>query len=170
MPKIAIVNDKDEIIGAAEKSEARKQGQIHRIVRVLLHDGRGNVLLQKRHPKAQDSPNCWDFSAAGHVDENESYEVAAKREMEEELGLKNIPLEPLFKFYTDKVKGGVHIRRFNKVFLAQIEPEVVHPNLAELGGVEWFAKSQITEMIHGHPDLFSSGLKEHYFQIAEKLA
>jgi isopentenyldiphosphate isomerase len=164
MPKIAIVNDKDEIIGAAEKSEARKQGQIHRIVRILLHDGKGNVLLQKRHPKAQDSPNCWDFSAAGHVDENESYEAAAKREMEEELGLKNIPLDPLFKFYTSKIKGDAQIRRFNKVFLAQIEPKAVRPNLTELGGVEWFTRSQVTEMIHDRPNLFSSGLKEHYSQ------
>ena len=169
MTKIAIVNDEDEIIGAAEKSEARKQGQIHRIVRVLLHDGKGNVLLQKRHPKAQDSPDCWDFSAAGHVDEDESYEVAAKREMEEELGLKNSPLDPLFKFYTDKIKDGMHIRRFNKVFLAQAQPTAVRPNLTELGGVEWFAKSQITEMIHNHPDKFSSGLKEHYSHVIEKL-
>lgn len=170
MPKIAIVNEKDEIIGAAEKSEARKQGQIHRIVRVLFHDGKGNVLLQKRHPKAQDSPNCWDFSVAGHVDEGESYEVAAKREMEEELGLNGIPLKPLFKFYTDKAKGIEQIRRFNKVFLAQIEPKTIRPNLTELGGVEWFTKFQITEMIRDHPDLFSSGLREHYFEIVVKLS
>lgn len=170
MTKIAIVSNKDEIIGAAEKSEARKQGQIHRLVRIVVHDSKGNVLLQKRHPKAQDSPNRWDFSVAGHVDENEDYEVAAKREMEEELGLKNIPLQPLFKFYTDKTKDGLQIRRFNKVFLAQIEPGAEHPNLTELGGIEWFAKSQIIEMIHSHPDLFSSGLKEYYSQIIKELS
>src|SRR5919199_6396604 len=162
MPKIAIVNNKDEIIGSAEKREARQQGQIHRIVRILLHDGRGNVLLQKRHPKAQDSPNCWDFSAAGHVDEGEGYEVAANRELEEELGLRGISPEPLFKFYTDRIKGIQRIRRFNMVFVAQVDPSAVHPNLTELGGSEWFTKAQIVQMIHDSPDHFSSGLKDHY--------
>jgi len=169
MPKIAIVNDNDEIIGAAEKSEARKEGQIHRLVRTLLHDGHGKVLLQKRHPEAQDSPNCWDFSAAGHVDEGEDYEVAASRELEEELGLSNIPLQPLFKFYTDKTKGAERIRRFNIVFVAQADPNMVHPDLTEIGGIEWFTKSQIAQMIHDEPDHFSSGLREHYSEIAGKL-
>lgn len=169
MSKIAIVNDNDEIIGAAEKSEARKQGQIHRLVRMLLHDGHGNILLQKRHPEAQDSPNCWDFSAAGHVDEDEDYETAANRELEEELGLSNIPLQPLFKFYTDKTKNTERIRRFNMVFVAQVEPNAVHPDLTEIGGIEWFPKFQITQMIHDEPDHFSSGLKDHYSEIVQKL-
>lgn len=167
MPNIAIVNDKDEIIGSAEKIEARKQGYIHRLVRVLLHDGQGNVLLQKRHPKAQDSPDCWDFSVAGHVDEDESYEMAATRELEEELGLNNILLQSQFKFYTDKPKGTERIRRFNMVFIAQVDPNEVHPNLEELGGAEWFAKSRIAQMIHDNPDRFSSGLKDHYSKLVE---
>ena len=170
MPKIAIVDEKDELIGSTEKSEARKRGYIHRIVRVLLHDGKGNILLQKRHPKAQDSPNCWDFSAAGHVDEGEDYETAASRELEEELGLSNISLEPLFKFYTDKVKDAQQIRRFNMVFIAQVDPSSVRPNLTELGGTDWFTKQQVMQMIHDNPDLFSAGLKDHYSVIIEKLS
>lgn len=169
MPKIAIVNEKDEIIGSAYKREARKKGQIHRLIRILLHDGRGNVLLQKRHPKAQDSPNCWDFSVAGHVDENESYEVAAKREMQEELGLRDTPLQSLFKFYTERIKNGEQIRRFNQVFIARVNPEAIHPNLTELGGIEWFAKTQIVEMIQDSPANFSSGLREKYSQMSSYL-
>ncbi len=169
MPKIAIVNDEDQIIGSAEKSDARKQGQIHRIVRVLLYGGKGDILLQKRHPKAQDSPNCWDFSAAGHVDEGEDYKTAANRELEEELGLSNVPLQYLFKFYTDRTKGAERIRRFNMVFVAQIDPNAVKPNLTELGGSEWFTKAQIAQMIHDDPNNFSSGLKDHYSEIVEKL-
>lgn len=169
MPKIAIVNDKDQIIGSAEKADARKNGQIHRLVRILLHDGKGNVLLQKRHAHVQDSPNLWDFSAAGHVDENESYEIAAKRETQEELGLNKITLQPLFTFYAEKTKGPEFIRRFNKVFLAQAKPQDVHPDFAELGGVQWFTKMQVAEMIQKDPDDFSSGLREKYSQVIGNL-
>lgn len=170
MTKIAIVNDQDEIVGSAEKNEARKQGMIHRITRVFVHDSDGNVLLQKRHPKAHDSPNKWDFSAAGHVDEGENYEQAAKRELEEELSLRDIPLTFLLKFYTEKTVGAEHIRRFNEVFLTKIKDHaVVRPDLTELGGVEWFTKTQVTDMIRNNPDDFSSGLKEKYPQILKYL-
>ncbi len=170
MTKIAIVNDQDEIVGSAEKGEARKQGLMHRITRIFLHDGKGNVLLQKRHPKAHDSPNKWDFSAAGHVDEGENYEQAAKRELEEELGLKDVPLAFLFKFYTEKTVDAEHIRRFNEVFLARIDdPTIVRPNLTELGGIAWFTKSQISDMIRSNPNDFSSSLKEKYSQVLRHL-
>lgn len=170
MPKIAIVNDNDEIIGSAEMGDARKNGQIHRIVRVLFHDGKGNILLQKRHPKAHDSPSKWDFSAAGHVDEGEDYDTAARRETKEELGLDNIALQPIFKFYAERISGTNRIRRFNEVFLAKVEDhKLVHPDLTELGGVEWFTKSQITEMIRNNPDQFTTGLKERYAQVADHI-
>ncbi len=170
MTKIAIVNDKDEIVGSAEKGEARKQGLIHRITRIFVHDGNGKVLLQKRHPKAHDSPNKWDFSAAGHVDEGENYEQAAKRELEEELGLEDVPLTILFSFYTEKTADVERIRRFNTVFLAKVNDHtIVRPNLAELGGVEWFTKTQVTDMIRNNPDDFSSSIKEKYPQILKHL-
>lgn len=170
MPKIAIVNEEDEIIGSAEKSDARKNGQIHRLVRVLLYDAAsGKVLLQKRHPKAKDAPNKWDFSVAGHVDEGEDYETAAHREMNEELNIDQVVLKPLFKFYAEKMLDGDHIRRFNMVFVGSTDIESVKPNLDELGGVEWFTTSQIEVMLRDEPDAFSSGLKDNYVKIAPHL-
>jgi 16S rRNA (adenine1518-N6/adenine1519-N6)-dimethyltransferase len=165
MAKIAIVNEDDEVIGTAEKSEARQNGQIHRLVRILLCDAEGKILLQKRHPLAKDSPGRWDFSAAGHVDEGEDYEAAAQREMHEELGLGTIKLKPLFTFYAEKDAGGVRLRRFNTVFLGQVDPDMIRPNLAEIGGVDWFTKSQVAAMIRTSPDDFSTGLKETYGKI-----
>jgi isopentenyl-diphosphate delta-isomerase len=169
MPKIVIVNEKDEIMGSAEKSDVRKNGQIHRIVRILLHDGKGNILLQKRHPKAQDSPNRWDFSVAGHVDENEDYDIAAKREMKEELDLDNVVLRPLLKFYAEKIVDEDQIRRFNMVFLGSVNAKSVRPNLNELGNIAWFTNLQIETMLREEPDTFSSGLRENYSKIVSYL-
>jgi 16S rRNA (adenine1518-N6/adenine1519-N6)-dimethyltransferase len=166
MAKVAIVNDKDEIIGSAERSDARKSGQLHRIVRVMLLDGKGNILLQKRHPQAEDSPNKWDFSAAGHVDEGEGYEFAAKREVQEELGLDDITLQPLFKFYAERVSASYHIRRFNMVFMGHIDPLLVHPDLDELGGVEWFTKSQVEAMLREKKENFTKGFADNFERIA----
>lgn len=121
MPKIAIVNENDEVIGSAEKADARHAGQIHRIARILVQNSSGEILLQRRHPKAKDSPNKLDFSVAGHVDEGEDYFAAAQREAQEELGLTNISLTPLLKFYTEKRQNDEIIRRFNQVYLARTD-------------------------------------------------
>jgi isopentenyldiphosphate isomerase len=164
MPKIAIVNEKDEIIGAAEKSEARKNGQIHRLVRILLCGDDGRILLQKRHPKAQDAPDKWDYSVGGHVDEGEDYVAAAIRELEEELNLSNIVLKPLFKFYAEKVVNGERLRRFSTVFSGQVDAKAVRPNLNELGGIRWFTKSQVAAMIRKKPEDFTAGLRDYYSQ------
>jgi isopentenyldiphosphate isomerase len=169
MVKIAIVNDQDEIIGAAEKTDARRQGLIHRTARALLHDGRGNILLQRRGPGAADAPGRWDFSAAGHVDQDEDYDVAMRREMKEELGLSGVAVRPLFKFYSDRMNGAERLRRFNTVFLGQVDPQAVHPNLEELDGVEWFPAGKAAAMIHDAPDDFTTGLRDTYTQIMSYL-
>jgi len=43
--------------------------------------------MQKRAVTKDVHPNCWDSSAAGHVDSGETYERAAVRELSEELGV-----------------------------------------------------------------------------------
>jgi isopentenyl-diphosphate Delta-isomerase len=88
-PPIQIVDDNDSPIDEATIQDAYDQGRLHRVVYVIVEDESGNILLQKRGPEIVNYPNRWDISAAGHVDTGESYEAAAKREMREELGLKD---------------------------------------------------------------------------------
>lgn len=52
-----------------------------------LKDAKTEVLLQKRAADKRTWPNCWDISAAGHIDLGEEPIVAAVRETEEEIGL-----------------------------------------------------------------------------------
>ncbi len=164
MIKIAIVNDQDEIIGAAEKAEARTKGLRHRLVRIIILNNEGEILLQKRHPKAKDSPNKWDYSVAGHVDEGEDYETAAAREAHEELGLESIKLKPILTFYAEKEQDGEWIRRFNTVFVATTT-QIIEPNLDELGGVRWFSRSELEQLLSDQPEAFSTGLLAHYNEI-----
>lgn len=72
---------------------------IHRAAHVLvLHPGTGRLLLQKRSPDKDTHPGRWDTSVGGHVGFGQSYEEAALRETEEELGLRvgAVDLEKLY--------------------------------------------------------------------------
>ncbi len=82
-----IVNDHDEVIGRLPRSKVHRDGLKHRATHVLVFNSRGDVFLQKRSWKKDNSPGVWDSSASGHVDSGEEYDPCAVRELREELGL-----------------------------------------------------------------------------------
>lgn len=59
---------------------------MRRIAGVLLVDRRNWLLLQERDEHAPRFPNMWGM-VGGHVEEDEDFEPAAYRELEEETGL-----------------------------------------------------------------------------------
>jgi isopentenyldiphosphate isomerase len=60
---------------------------IHRVVHVLIFNTEGKLLLQKRSLNKDVAPGKWDTSVGGHLNVGEDPLRAAKREMEEELGI-----------------------------------------------------------------------------------
>ncbi len=83
------VNEKDEIIGQISRQElSRDPRAIVRMVGVLVtRPEDGKALLQLRHRRKELYPSHWTLSATGHVQSGEGYHDAAKRELEEEVGI-----------------------------------------------------------------------------------
>ncbi|MCW2756280.1 MAG: hydrolase [Nocardioidaceae bacterium] len=92
-----------------------------RLACVLLVDQRGWVLLQERDSAAPRSPDRWGMPG-GHVEEGESFEHAAYRELEEETG---IVLEP----------GHLYLWRDEKYAGEYLEPDRFHVYAARVDGV-----------------------------------
>lgn len=94
-----IVDQEDRIIGKASRAEIHGDPRkIHRVAHVLLFNSRGELFLQKRSYLKDVQPGKWDTSMGGHLDAGEDYETAARREMEEELGVRVVKLEYLYKY------------------------------------------------------------------------
>jgi isopentenyl-diphosphate delta-isomerase type 1 len=85
---LAIVDRDDVVIGSMTRREIHQKGLRHRAVHILVFDHQGRLCLQKRSMHKDVNPGVWDTSAAGHVDFGETYECAAQRELEEELGIR----------------------------------------------------------------------------------
>jgi isopentenyl-diphosphate delta-isomerase type 1 len=89
---IEIVNDRGDILGVVPRSEVHGNPSLmHRVVHVLVFNGKGQLLLQKRSMDKDVAPGRWDTSVGGHVDPGETLEDAAKRELLEELGVTGEP-------------------------------------------------------------------------------
>jgi len=82
-----VVNDRDEVIGRASRSEVHARGLLHRAAHVLVFNARGQAFLQKRSMLKDRQPGVWDSSASGHLSSGESCDVCAVREVREELGV-----------------------------------------------------------------------------------
>ncbi|MDD2647077.1 MAG: NUDIX domain-containing protein [Patescibacteria group bacterium] len=83
-----IVDENDNIIGQEQRERVHKSGLLHREIHVWVYNDKGEVLLQKRAMDKDTFPGLFDASVGGHVDLNQTYEEAATRELEEEIGVK----------------------------------------------------------------------------------
>jgi 16S rRNA (adenine1518-N6/adenine1519-N6)-dimethyltransferase len=91
-----VVDEADRVIGQRPRSVVHRDNLLHRAVHVFVFDSRGRLLVQLRSAFKDQFPSTWTSSASGHLAAGEDYEPAARRELEEELGLV-APLEFLVK-------------------------------------------------------------------------
>lgn len=82
-----VVDASDRVVGVATRRDVHARGLLHRAVHILVFNGAGEILLQKRSMQKDRHPGEWDSSASGHVDAGETYGSAARRELREELGI-----------------------------------------------------------------------------------
>jgi isopentenyldiphosphate isomerase len=160
-PKILIVDENDQPIGAATKDKIWEKGLWHRIIRVMVEDNEGRILLQKRSTKLELSPGRWAESASGHADEGDDYNQAAKRELEEEIGLKDVTLEELGSWQSTGDFQGRILNRFNKAYRVNLnqpfEPVIQEKEVSE---VRWFSLDELKDLIKNHPEKVTRGLVE----------
>lgn len=79
--------------GTATVADAHTQpGRLHRAFSVLLLDGHGRTLLQRRAAAKTRFPLRWANSCCGHPSPDEPAAVAATRRLAEELGVRGVAL------------------------------------------------------------------------------
>jgi len=147
-----IVDDNDEIIGKTSFEEIYAKQHQHRIVHVLLSNNEGEIALQFRSKHKTFCPHHWGTSVGGHVQSGESYEQAALREMEEEIGIKC----KVTMAYKDPYVDALGIRKFLGTFKATyVGPFKL--NKEEVDKLEFFDLKNIQRMIDRkekiHPEL-----------------
>lgn len=82
------VDELDRVIGQIRRHDLKSARANYRVVHVFLFNSRGELLLQRLSPSHPQYAGFWGSSVAGHVRSGESYSEAARRETEEELGVR----------------------------------------------------------------------------------
>lgn len=156
-----VVNEDDEIVGTAKREDCHKSNLVHRAVAAFIFNDNGKLLLQKRSKSKDLCRGCWDCSISGHLDINESYEDAVKRESKEGLGI-----EPdLKQLFSIKVRQEIDNENVKLFFGKNNGPFAF--NKKEADKIDFFSIDKIKEMIKkgekftkSFLELFSVYLKE----------
>jgi isopentenyl-diphosphate delta-isomerase len=95
---LILVDEADHGVGFLDK-EACHQGRgiLHRAFSLLIFNDSGDLLIQQRSPGKRLWPLYWSNSCCSHPRGAETLEIATKRRLHEELGLR-CKLQYLFKF------------------------------------------------------------------------
>lgn len=115
-PLIQITDSSGQVTGTATMAEAFEKELIRNTVYVVLRDGQGRYLLQERSANVPNYPLYWDMSAGGHIDEDETPQTAAYRELEEELGVIDSKLDYWRSLYFESEGDGRTYKYFAHVY------------------------------------------------------
>ncbi|MCB5182774.1 NUDIX domain-containing protein [Streptomyces antimicrobicus] len=101
-----VVDREDRVVGQAPRGRVYAEGLIHRCVFVQAADAAGRIFVHRRTESKLVFPGAYDMFVGGVVGAGESYDEAALREAEEELGVTGLPRpEPLFRFLYEGAGG-----------------------------------------------------------------
>jgi 8-oxo-dGTP pyrophosphatase MutT (NUDIX family) len=144
-----IVDENDQVIGQSPRGRAYAEGLRHRCVFIQARDAADRLFVHRRTPTKLVFPSLYDMWVGGVVGAGESYDDAALREAEEELGVCGLPSPRfLFKFLYDDGAGrswwsAVYEVRCDLPVRPQAEEVAWHDFLSEaeverrLGEWEW---------------------------------
>ncbi|WP_428832438.1 MULTISPECIES: NUDIX domain-containing protein [Amycolatopsis] len=94
---VAVYDERGGVAGSATRAEMRARGLRHAAGEVLVRSGDGgSVYVHRRSPDKDVFGGLWDCWAGGVVAAGETPRECAFRELAEELGVRDVPLTPLF--------------------------------------------------------------------------
>ncbi len=164
--RIPIVNEQDEIIKNID-SKDRKPGEITRVTGIWVGNEKGEVLLAQRAFNKKRDPGLWGPAAAGSVEEGETYESNAIKELEEEIGLKNVKL----------IKGPKSRRSTSHEYFAQMFIAFVKSDYSfikqdeEVEALKWFSKEELFKLLKEKPEIFLPSIQRtsgYFFNYADQ--
>lgn len=120
-----------------------KENTYHLVVHVCIFNLEGKMLIQQRQPFKDGWPNMWDITVGGSAVSGDTSQLAAEREVYEEIG---------YKLSLDGIRPSLTInfdKGFDDIYLIQKDIDISKLKLQyeEVQSVKWSSKEEILSMI-----------------------
>jgi len=87
-----IVDENDNVIGKATREECHRKKLRHRTVNAFVFDKDWSIFIIQRSENVDTEPLFWTITSGGHVESGHTYEDTIRKELKEELDLKDKPV------------------------------------------------------------------------------
>lgn len=156
MEYVDIVDENCKVLYKVSKAEAHEKGLLHKCVIAEIINSKGEYLLVKPAANKQD-PGQFVSPVGGHVSAGEADEDALRREVEEEVGLKNIEFKYIGRDILNRVTRGKTENHFFLVY----EIHSDHPLILSDESVAYkaFTKEHIKDIYYNNPNQFGDAFK-----------
>ena len=160
--QLILVDERNRATGFAGKTAIHRAGLLHRAFSIFIVDGRGRIVVQQRSAKKYHSGGLWANSCCGHPRPGERTVSAARRRLDEELGLRSALSFGFFARYQAELGNGMHENEFVYVYFGRLrsEPKPDPDEIADIAHLSW---NDISARISREPDVFAAWFK-HYFR------
>lgn len=156
---IDVVDSNNNVIKQIKRKDMLEQNFNPRRSYAIITNKEGKIYVQRRSKIKDVNPGFLDPAPGGVLVANETYELSAMREIEEEMGMKNVALVPVgdFKYSVEEwtVFGRIFTGRYDGPLTLQ-EDEVAEVALMSI--------AEIYDAFHSGEDVTPDGMKalEHY--------
>jgi isopentenyl-diphosphate delta-isomerase len=163
-PFVILVDENDNQTGVAGKMDAHHKGLLHRAVSVFVINSHGNWIMQRRALDKYHSNGLWTNTCCTHPHPGETDIDAAKRRLNEEMGIKCDLIE-LFSFiYREKLDNELTEYELDHVFFG-VTDDVPLINAAEVEDWEAVSFNDLDEDIIENPENYTYWFKEIYEKV-----
>jgi isopentenyl-diphosphate delta-isomerase len=160
--QLILVDEGNRATGSAGKTAIHRSGLLHRAFSIFIVDDRGRIVLQQRNPKKYHSGGLWANSCCGHPRPGERTIAAARRRLNEELGVTTALSFGFFARYQTELDNGMHENEFVYVYFGRLKSEP-RPDPAEIADVALLSCDEISRRIRQDPSVFTFWFR-HYFR------
>ncbi len=87
----SVVDEDDNVIGKANRTEVHVKGLIHRSVMFFIFDKKDRIFITQRTKNKEFFKEYWSIGLGGHVNAGETYDDAVVREVKEEADINEKP-------------------------------------------------------------------------------
>jgi isopentenyldiphosphate isomerase len=139
------VDETGAVLGTVTRSEMRSRNLMHRSVFIAVLNDADQILVHRRAEWKDIWPDAWDIAVGGVVAADEPWEVAAARELAEEVGV-----AAELSYLGEGVYSDDHVQEFARVYLARSEGPFTFED-GEVAEAAWVPIAQIREWLDGRP-------------------
>jgi isopentenyl-diphosphate delta-isomerase len=144
--RLILVDERNRAIGSAAKTAVHRAGLLHRAFSIFIVDARGRIVIQQRSPQKYHSGGLWANSCCGHPQLGERTITAARRRLNEELGITSALSFGFFARYQADLDDGMHENEFVYVYFGRLMANP-RPDPAEVSEIALMSCEEIAQRI-----------------------